>query len=142
VTSRVPLAGDLFADDRVLGVGTAGLLFHTLVRIPLGTALFEEVAFRGVLPALGRRVLTPLRANLLAATLFGLWHLLPTASVATGNAGVAGIPDEIVLAGGVVGTAAAGLGFSWLRDRRGLAAPVLLHATVNSAAFAVAWALA
>src|SRR3990172_1409964 len=54
LASLVPWASDLFADGRVLGVGTVGLLFHTLVRIPIGTALFEEVAFRGVLAALGR----------------------------------------------------------------------------------------
>jgi membrane protease YdiL (CAAX protease family) len=54
---------------------------------------------------------------------------------------VAGLPDEIVLVGGVAGTAVVGLGFSWLRDRRGLAAPVLVHAIVNSVAFAAAWAL-
>lgn len=141
VASLVPLVADLFADARVLGVGTVGLLFHTMVRIPIGTALFEEVVFRGVLPALGRRLMTPLRANLLAAALFGLWHLIPTASVAAGNAGVAGFADGLVLAGGVAGTALVGLGFSWLRDRWGLAAPVLLHAIVNSVAFAVAWTM-
>jgi membrane protease YdiL (CAAX protease family) len=141
VAALVPFAADLFADARVLGVGTIGLLFHSLVRIPIGTALFEEVAFRGVLPALGRRSTTPLRANLLAAALFGLWHLIPTTSVAAGNAGVAGFADGLVLAGGVAGTALVGLGFSWMRDRWGLAAPVLLHAIVNSVAFAVAWAM-
>jgi membrane protease YdiL (CAAX protease family) len=141
VGTLVPFAGDLFADERVLGVGTVGLLFHTLVRIPIGTALFEEIAFRGVLPALGRRVTTPLRANLLAAVLFGLWHVIPTTSVAAGNAGVAGLAAGIVIVAGVVGTALVGLGFSLMRDRWGLAAPLLLHATVNSVAFAVAWAM-
>ncbi|HAX81903.1 MAG TPA: CPBP family intramembrane metalloprotease [Actinobacteria bacterium] len=142
VAALVPFAADLFADARVLGVGTVGLLFHTLVRIPIGTALFEEVAFRGVLPALGRRSTTPLRANLLAAALFGLWHVIPTASVAAANAGVAGFSGGLVIAGGVAGTALVGLGFSWIRDRWGLAAPILLHAIVNSVAFAVAWTMA
>lgn len=141
VAALVPFTADLFADERVLGVGTVGLLFHTLVRIPIGTALFEEVAFRGILPALGRRSTTPLRANLLAAGLFGLWHLIPTTSVAAGNAGVRDFADGLVLAGGVAATAVVGLGFSWLRDRYGLAAPVLMHAIVNSVAFAIAWAM-
>jgi membrane protease YdiL (CAAX protease family) len=141
VASRVLIVADLFADGRVLGVGTVGLLFHTLVRIPIGTALFEEVAFRGVLSALGRRLMTPLRANLLAAALFGLWHLIPTTSVAAGNAGVKDFADSLVLAGGVAGTALVGFGFSWMRDRWGLAAPVLLHAIANSVAFAVAWTM-
>lgn len=142
VAALLPFIGDAFADDRVLGVGTVGLLFHALVRIPIGTALFEEVAFRGVLPALGRRMMTPLRADLLAAALFGLWHVIPSLSVATGNAGAARFADGIVVAAAVTFTALVGFGFSWMRNRWGLAAPVVLHATVNAAAFVAAWALA
>jgi membrane protease YdiL (CAAX protease family) len=41
----------------------------------------------------------------------------------------------------VAGTALVGFGFSWMRDRWGLAAPVLLHAIANSVAFAVAWTM-
>jgi membrane protease YdiL (CAAX protease family) len=76
-----------------------------------------------------------------AAVLFGLWHLIPTTSVAAGNAGVKDFADSLVLAGGVAGTALVGFGFSWMRDRWGLAAPVLLHAIANSVAFAVAWTM-
>ena len=133
---------DVFADDRVLGVGTVGLLYHTLIRIPLGTALFEEVAFRGVLPAAGRRITTPFGANVMSAALFGLWHVIPSTSVAAGNEAASGFATGAVIAGAVLATAVAGLAFSWLRDRFGLAAPVLLHALVNSAAFAVAWSAA
>jgi membrane protease YdiL (CAAX protease family) len=137
----VPAAADLFADDRVLGVGAVGVVYHTLVRIPVGTAVFEEVAFRGVLPALGRRVTSPVRANLLAAGLFGLWHVIPSTSVAAGNDAAVGFADGIVIAAAVVGTAAVGLAFSWMRDRWGLAAPIVVHAVVNSTAFAAAWAM-
>jgi membrane protease YdiL (CAAX protease family) len=35
-----------------------------------------------------------------------------------------------------------GLGFSWLRERFGLAAAVTLHAVVNAAAFTIAWLVA
>lgn len=137
--ASLEMAGDLFADDRVLGVGVVGLLFHTLVRIPIGTALFEEVAFRGVLPALGRRVMTAQRADLLAAGWFGLWHLIPSTTVASGNAAALGMADGVVVAAAVAATTAVGLALAWMRRRWGLAAPILLHAIVNSAAFAVAW---
>ena len=55
------------------GHGVAGL-----VRIPLGTVVLEEVAFRAVLPAL----LSPVAA----AGLFGLWHVVPTARRSTSTA--------------------------------------------------------
>jgi hypothetical protein len=62
-------------------------------------------------------------------------------SVAAGNPGLAGLAVGIVIVAGVAGTAVVGLGFSLMRDRWGLAAPFVLHATVNSVAFAMAWAM-
>jgi membrane protease YdiL (CAAX protease family) len=142
LVAAVPAARDAFTDDRVLGVGVAGLAYHTLIRIPLGTALFEEVAFRGVLPALGRSVTAPRRADLGSAVLFGLWHVIPASSVAAGNEAASGFAAGAVVVGAVLGTAVAGIGFTWLRNRYGLAAPILLHAAINSAAFVAAWAVA
>lgn len=56
VAVAVPGVRGLFGDSRLdtLGVGT--LLWVTLIRIPLGTVLLEEIAFRGcVAGAAGRR---------------------------------------------------------------------------------------
>ena len=47
----MPVFNDLYHDKRV-GRAFGRVLYQALVRIPLGTALLEEVAFRGVLPAL------------------------------------------------------------------------------------------
>lgn len=142
LAAAVPAARDAFADDRVLGVGGAGLAYHALVRIPLGTALFEEVAFRGVLPALGRTVTAPRRADLGSAALFGLWHVIPASSAAAGNEVASGFASGVVVTVAALATAAAGIGFTWLRNRFGIAAPILLHAAINSGAFAAAWAIA
>jgi membrane protease YdiL (CAAX protease family) len=73
--------------------------------------------------------------------LFGLWHVIPASSVAAGNEAASGFAAGLIVAGAVVGTGVAGIGFTWLRNRHGLAAPILLHAAVNSAAFAAAWAV-
>ena len=53
--AAVPRTRAVFRDDRADQVGPAELAWRVLVEIPFGTALTEEVAFRGVLPALFRR---------------------------------------------------------------------------------------
>jgi hypothetical protein len=42
---------DMIADERVKGLWGGKLAYQALVRVPLGTALLEELAFRGVLLA-------------------------------------------------------------------------------------------
>jgi hypothetical protein len=72
-----PWSRRFFEDGSLVGVGVAGMLYQVLVRIPLGTALFEEVAFRGVLLGAWRRA--GLRAaGAATSALFGLWHVVPT----------------------------------------------------------------
>lgn len=127
-----PLAA-LLHDERA-DLAATRLAYATLVRIPLGTVLFEEVAFRGVLDAAGRRVLTPGRAVAVSATVFGTYHVPPTLMAlrindvaATSAAGLG------VLVGAVVVSTVGGAIFSWLRYRSGsLLAPALAHVATNA----------
>ena len=104
-----------------------------LLRIPVGTVAWEEIAFRGVLQAALRRVLAEPAATTVASAVFGLWHVRPTAEALAANrlattrsARIAGVTAV------VAGTAAAGAVLSLLRERSGsLTAPVLLHLTAN-----------
>jgi len=67
----------VFTSSPVASITSADLLRAILVRVPFGTVLLEEVAFRGVLPALlgtdGQR--WRWRPVLGASVLFGLFHL-------------------------------------------------------------------
>jgi uncharacterized protein len=104
-----------------------------LVRIPVGTVAWEEIAFRGVLQAALRRVLAEPWAGAAGAAVFGLWHIRPTAGALAVN-GLATGPRARVLAvtGVVAAMAGAGAVLSLLRERSGsLAAPVLLHLATN-----------
>ena len=47
--AAVPATRGFFEEERAAGGGTRHVLFEMLVRIPLGTALAEEVIFRGSL---------------------------------------------------------------------------------------------
>jgi membrane protease YdiL (CAAX protease family) len=143
--AALPATRDLFADRRVDQHSVSLLLYHTLVRIPLGTVVLEETLFRGVLLGLALRRWSPPVAVAFSSVLFGLWHLLPARGlsgfnpmVATATQGTLRHGLVIVLA--VAATALAGAIFCWLRLRTGsLAAPSMVHLAGNSLAFLLAW---
>jgi membrane protease YdiL (CAAX protease family) len=138
----VPTTRTLLADEKIMGTGRAEAAFETLVRIPLETALAEEIIFRGVLLGLALRSRTALGAVASSSIWFGLWHVYPTlGSLGRGTGGglVGERPHRVggATAAVVVSTAAAGAVFAGLRLRSGsLAAPVIAHAALNMAAFA------
>lgn len=129
-----PPAAPLLADERVAGLSFGALVFRVLVRIPLGTVVLEEVAFRGVLfGAWADR--QSLRAALVGSSvLFGLWHIGPTLVLLAEN-DVALTPAGLVIAvgGSVAVTAVAGAVFCGLRLRSGgIVAPALVHGATNA----------
>jgi membrane protease YdiL (CAAX protease family) len=144
VAVAVPGLRGLFGDGRLdtLGVGT--LLWVTLIRIPLGTVLLEEIAFRGVLPALlGAGERWRWRPVLVAAGLFGLWHAFPSLTMqqnaAIGTA-FGGVPIVVVSLFTMLAAAVAGVVLYWWRHTgRGLLAPMLVHLATNSGGVLVAW---
>jgi membrane protease YdiL (CAAX protease family) len=145
VGAALPATRDLFADRRVDQHSATLLLYHTLVRIPLGTVVLEETLFRGVLLGLALRRWSPRAAVAFSSVLFGLWHLLPARGVSGFNpvvatAAQATLDQVLVLVLAVAATALAGVVFCWLRLRaRSLAAPAVLHLAGNSLAYLLAW---
>jgi membrane protease YdiL (CAAX protease family) len=131
VAAAVPGPRRVVAQRRAVLAPRARFLAHVLLRVPLATALAEEVVFRAGLAALLRRRRSRRGGELAAAALFGLWHVLPTLD----EPGVrrASGPGRAAAAGvSVVTTFVAGLGFARLRDVSGsLVAPVLAHAGIN-----------
>ena len=134
--AAVPATRPVLGDQRVTGLSWPQAAYQAAVRIPVGTVLWEETAFRGVLQAALHRVLPRPAAMALTSAVFGVWHIRPTVDalrinqVATGRrAGLGPVTAA------VAGTAAAGLLLSALRERSGsLAAPMLLHLTANCGA--------
>lgn len=140
----IPSLRPLLRDARVAGSSDGTVAYRALLRIPVGTVLWEEVAFRGVLHAALDRALPHRAATAVEAALFGLWHVHPTLAALRADGGertTAG-PSVAVLTG-CAGTAAAGLLLTRLRVRSGsLLAPALLHLAANSGgllAAVVAW---
>lgn len=140
VAALIPASRSLFEDERFAEVGWPEAVYELAVRIPLGTALFEEVVFRAVLLGLFLRRMSVAAAVAATSVLFGLWHILPTLA----DIDTSAVADEVgspwteagVVAGVVAATAVAGTAFAWLRLRsRSVAAPVLAHAALNVSAY-------
>ena len=131
-----PATRPLLDDQRVAGLDRRQLAYQVLVRIPVGTVGWEEIAFRGVLHAALRRVLAEPVAIAVGSAVFGLWHIRPTAEALAVNRLAAGRGARITALSAVApGTAGAGALLTLLRERSGsLAAPVLVHLAANCVA--------
>lgn len=146
VAVAVPATRDLFRDERVEGWTLGQSLWAAFVRVPLGTVLLEEVAFRGVLPAmLAARRSTAVAVGASAA-MFGLWHVLPALGLESVNPvaqdTVGQLPGWVTVVASVASTAAVGVWFWWLRRRSGsLLAPMALHWATNSLGYLFAYAV-
>lgn len=141
LAAAVPATRPLFDDARTAGIGPWLLAYRALIRIPLGTVLLEEVAFRSVLLAAWRRVASLRSAVVGSSLVFGLWHIRPAIDLLIENDVAADGPARILaVLGAVAGTFIAGVVFCWLRVKSGsLLAPVLAHAAANSLATVLAY---
>jgi uncharacterized protein len=136
LAALTPATRPMLNDQRIAGLDRRQLAYHVLVRIPVGTVAWEEIAFRGVLQAALRRVLAEPAATVVGSAVFGLWHIRPTADALAVNQLAASRGRRITAVIAVAaGTAGAGALLSVLRERSGsLAAPVVLHLAVNCGA--------
>jgi len=137
VGAAVPLTRSAFRDSSYhFGWGHAALTAFVL--IPVGTVLFEEVAFRGVLWGLLRRRHGTWVATSVSSALFGLWHVLPSLGLAANDqaigstVGSGSSGQAVSVLGTVLFTGLAGVVFCELRRRSGsLLAPAGLHWATN-----------
>lgn len=139
VADAVAPVAALLDDDRA-ALPPREVAAAALVRIPLGTALFEEVAFRAVLAAACRRAMTPPRATIWSNLVFGLWHVAPTiVTLRINRADPWSRTGVATVAMAVAATTAGGALLDALRTRSGsLAAPVLAHWAVNASGLVAA----
>jgi uncharacterized protein len=151
IGAALPATRDAFRDTRY-HLGWEHTLLTAFLLIPLGTVLFEEVAFRGVLWGLLRRAHGTLTATVVSSALFGLWHVLPSLGLATDNQAIGSTVgkgksgEAIAVLATVLFTGLAGVVFCELRRRSGsLLASIGLHWATNALgvlAAAAIWAWA
>jgi membrane protease YdiL (CAAX protease family) len=130
----VPGLRPLLDDSRVQGLEPVAVAYHALVRVPFGTVLLEELAFRGALLGALARCTNWTRAAAASSAVFGLWHVRPTLGLLDAN----DIADDPVARAGAVGaaivaTAVGGMFFCVLRMRSdSTLAPIVAHTAMNS----------
>ena len=121
----------------------AAMAYFLLFRQPVGTALFEEVAFRGVLYGVWRRAGGERVAFLATAGTFSLWHLVITSRTVV-ESGVVSHPAAVV-AGVIVSLAGlfvGGLIFAFLRwHTRSIAAAAVAHWLIVAAMTVAVWTM-
>ncbi len=125
-----------FHDQNIAGLSLPRLFWQSLVELPFGTVLFEEIAFRGVLWAMLARRHGLVWATVWSAILFGLWHILPSLDLHLRNQRLGevggGWARTVAIGGSVLTTAIGGIVFSLLRIGSGsLIAPMGLHWSTN-----------
>jgi membrane protease YdiL (CAAX protease family) len=100
--------GQRVLSDRRADLTPRELAWQALVRIPIGTAAFEEMAFRGVLFALLHHAGGPRAALAGSSAAFGLWHVGPALATFRRNdvRGGLGCPTAAAIATTAMGGAA------------------------------------
>lgn len=97
-----------------------GLMYRAMVGIPVGIAIFEEVAFRGVLYGLWASSVGYRLAVVSNSIAFGLWHIAPMYDLVQGGTLFA-TPFHLAagVTSGIVFTALGGCIFTWIRYQTG-----------------------
>ena len=115
------------------------LLYQIAFRIPLGTVIIEEVAFRGAIQGNLRRYVSVRSAILLSTLIFAFWHLtvnyhiLQLTSVSVGED-----VDVVLVLGLFLGVYFGGVVLATLKEVSGhLAAPMAAHWVLNSSMLAI-----
>ena len=146
IGTQLPGISDAYLDERVAGLSAGQVAYAALLRAPVGTALLEELAFRGVLLAmLAQRF--GLRWGVAASSAaFGAWHIVPALGLAADNAAlgaVAGGQTGWAAVAAVVAAGLAGAFLCLLRIRYDhLIVPFALHETATSLGYVLAWQIA
>lgn len=138
VVALLPATRPVLVDERY-DFGVVDALLSGLVVIPVGTVVYEEIAFRSVLWGFLSRRMTSTGVLLTTSALFGLWHVFPALGYGAHNEGVgdaAGAAGSYgtaaIVFGTVLFTGAGGLVFGWLRRRSGsVLASMLMHWATN-----------
>lgn len=139
IVATIPFLRRFFLGDNLAHASGKLITYEATIRVPFGTALIEEVLFRGVFLGLLLQHNSTVMAILISAVIFGLWHIFPTIAMLEDNQILARANKDLKrrkygsIIGVVIVTASAGIAFAWLRViSNSIVAPWLVHWSINS----------
>ena len=142
----IPSTQKFFRDERIMSADGPSAFYELFIRMPVATAIGEELIFRSALEGILHCRRTPLQALITSAALFGIWHALPALDRLRSNPGARVVHKDnnllkvVVVTGVCCATAGAGVALSWLRQMTGsVLAPIIVHYAINSGAYAGGW---
>jgi membrane protease YdiL (CAAX protease family) len=125
--------------ERAVATSASSAVYEVLLRIPLGTALPEELAFRGALLGRLNRGHRPAVACAISSLLFGLSHVPPSLSRVAGKTHASRLHRAAWVGSSVGLTSVAGFVLARLGVySRSLVAPWMAHTAANSAGYVAA----
>jgi uncharacterized protein len=138
VASRNKKSRAYFRDERTKNVTKKHVAYRVFIDIPIGTVLFEELLFRGLIYGFFSKTIGVAEAIIVSSTLFGLWHVLPSLTFSKENEKAPNALPTIL--GTVIFTGLSGIAFAMLRYMSGnIIAPVAFHYAVNTASLLLSW---
>lgn len=146
IAASIPKTRDAFHDERISDLSPGRLVFQSLIEVPFGTVLFEEIAFRSVLFAMLAQRYGWVWAVVWSSLIFGLWHILPSIGTHEQSAALGSVVGEgtkgniLAIVVSVLTTTVAGVLFAGLRIVSGsVLAPMGLHWATNGLGYAFSW---
>lgn len=124
---------EIFQDER-FNKSFAETIIYALIIIPLATAIFEELLFRGLLLSWLQKSLSFRKSQVFSSTLFGLWHVIPSIGVQTTliSEDLKAFEQIIIISAIVLATFFAGMILCELKNRfNSLYIPIAAHWTIN-----------
>jgi membrane protease YdiL (CAAX protease family) len=107
--------------------------WRILIRIPFGTAFFEEMLFRGIFYGYLIKKMSQVKTILITSLFFAFWHIIPAYEVVSqhlqiGSTGMFIGLWFVLMLGSFVG----GVLFAWIRYRtKNIAGCIIAHALIN-----------
>jgi membrane protease YdiL (CAAX protease family) len=130
----LPAVGLGVKGPRMVHGSPALLWLRIFFRIPLGTALFEEMLFRGIFFGYLIRSLSKVKTAIVTSIFFAAWHITPALKVARFNFRIDSVLPGIGLVFlGLCGAFVAGMVLAGIRAHtRNIWGSILSHALINT----------
>lgn len=118
---------------RIEAMDQGSLWRRLILRIPVGTAFFEETLFRGIFFAIALKSWPVRKTTIVSSLLFVGWHIVPALKVAASNFAAENFfYGTAIFILGLAGALAAGLILAWVRVRcRSVIGVAIGHALIN-----------